>query len=79
MQVKDEDGKSRRDFLGAGARILAFGALGGYAVAQSTKRQRLENDPNCVKLPTCYTCVEFSGCALDKADKARTEFPGPQQ
>lgn len=75
MQTKDEEGKSRRDFLGTGARVLAFGALGTYAIAQGTKRKRLESDPNCVKLPTCYTCMEFSGCDLEKADKARADFP----
>ncbi len=75
MHDKDENGKSRRDFLGTGARVLAFGAFGTYAIAQATKRKRLENDPDCVRLPSCYTCLEFSGCELEKADKARTEFP----
>jgi|TARA_B100001964_G_scaffold72759_1_gene82471 uncharacterized protein YlaI len=48
--------------------------MAAYAVTQSIKTHRLENDPNCIRLYTCNECVEFAaGCSLPKADKFREQ------
>lgn len=45
--------------------------LGGLVVAGETKRRRLANDPNCIRLQTCADCVEFGGCTKPKAEDFR--------
>lgn len=61
----------RRQFLKAGTRYALLGGLGGLVVAGETKRRRLANDPNCIRLLTCADCMEFGGCAKPKAEDFR--------
>ena len=63
---------TRREFLAAGARTLALGSFAAFFVHQHLRARRLENDPNCVKLPTCTDCIELpTGCRLPQAEAHR--------
>lgn len=73
--TQNETSSDRRQFLSTAVRTVAFGAIGAYTIGQHVKRERLANDPNCVKIHTCAQCIEFGGCELPKAESARHEFP----
>ncbi len=62
---------NRRQFLKSGARYGLLGGLGGLLVAGNTKRRRLANDPNCIRVWTCADCVEFGRCTKPKAGDFR--------
>jgi hypothetical protein len=62
---------NRRAFFITSARSAALLALATFAAWQETKRRRLANDPNCIKLSVCSDCVEFGRCAKPKAQSAR--------
>jgi len=62
----------RREFFAIGIRTVVIGGFGAFALSQESKRRRLANDPNCVRLDTCQDCIELSsGCTKDKADHFR--------
>lgn len=69
--MKTTNPLARRQFLESGMRYALLTGLGGFAVAQELKRQRLENDPHCVHLWTCSDCAEFGHCAKPKAQESR--------
>lgn len=62
---------TRRGFFVTAARSGALLALAAFAVWQETKRRRLANDPDCIKLSVCSECVEFGRCIMPKATVAR--------
>ena len=62
---------NRRGFFITAARSAAFLALAALAAWEETKRRRLANDPNCIKLSVCSECLEFRRCAKPKAQSAR--------
>jgi hypothetical protein len=62
---------TRRGFFVSAARSGALLALATLAAWQETKRRRLANDPNCLKLSVCSECVEFGRCTKPKAQSAR--------
>jgi hypothetical protein len=61
----------RRGFFITAARSAALLALTTFAAWQETKRRRLANDPNCIKISVCSDCVEFGQCTKPKAQSAR--------
>ena len=62
---------NRRGFFVRAARSAALLGLAAFAAWQETKRRRLENDPNCIKLSACSDCVEFGRCIKPKAQFVR--------
>ena len=62
---------NRREFFITSARSAALLVLATFAAWQETKRRRLANDPNCVKLLSCSDCMEFGRCMKPKARSAR--------
>jgi|RhiMethySRZTD1v2_1073278.scaffolds.fasta_scaffold3001523_2 hypothetical protein len=64
---------NRRGFLVSGARTGGMLALATFAAWQETKRRRLANDPNCLKLSVCSECVEFGRCPKPRAQAARSK------
>ncbi len=69
----------RREFLRSGTRYVLLAGLGGLVVAGESKRRRLANDPNCIRLQTCADCVEFGGCTKPKAEDFRqTKTKAPE-
>ena len=62
---------SRRHFFVSAARSGVLLALATFAAWQESKRRRLANDPNCIKLSVCYECMEFDRCSKPKAQSAR--------
>lgn len=66
----------RRRFLKSGARYALLTGLGGLVVVAETKRRRLADDPNCIRLWTCQDCAEFGGCTKTKAERFRTGQTG---
>jgi len=62
---------NRRGFFVSAARSGMLLALATFAAWQETKRRRLLNDPNCLKLSVCSECVEFGRCTKPKAQAAR--------
>jgi len=74
LQKLTEAKTKRRDFFATGMRCVIVGGIGSFAAMQEFKRQRLVNDPNCIKLETCSQCIELpAGCSLDKAENFRVE------
>jgi hypothetical protein len=61
----------RRRFLKSGTRYALLTGLGGLVVVAETKRRRLADDPNCIRLWTCADGAEFGGCTKTKADNFR--------
>lgn len=71
---------TRREFLAAGARYLALGGFAAFFVQQQVRARRLENDPSCVKLPTCMDCIELpAGCRLPQAEAHRAAASPPRR
>jgi hypothetical protein len=62
---------NRRGFFVTAARSVALLSLSAFAVWQESKRRRLANDSNCLKLAVCSDCVEFGRCSKPKAESAR--------
>ena len=62
---------NRRGFFIAAARSAAFLALTTFAAWEETKRRRLANDPNCLRLSACSECIEFGRCTKPKSQSAR--------
>jgi len=78
MPDESEQPQPRRDFIAAGTRYAALGGFAAYLGAQAIKRQRLANDPNCIRLYTCQDCVELAaGCRLPKAENFRAASTKP--
>ncbi len=71
MNSLDHRAVNRRGFLIAEARWAALLGLAAFAAWEETKRRRLANDPNCIKLSACSECVEFGRCAKPKSQTAR--------
>ena len=71
MHSLPERSVNRRGFFITAARSAALLGLAAFAGWQETKRRRLANDPNCIKLTVCSECVEFGRCAKPKAEFAR--------
>lgn len=67
---------SRRQLFLASGRVLGLGGLAAFVAAQEFKRQRLANDPNCVKISPCQECLELSRCGKPKAEKFRISAGG---
>ena len=63
--------RNRRGFFITAARSAALLTLTIFAAWQETKRRRLANDPNCLKLSVCSDCIEFGRCTKPKAQTAR--------
>lgn len=77
MSADSKSSQPRRDFIAAGTRYAALGGFAAYLGAQAIKRQRLVNDPDCIRLHTCRDCVEFAaGCRLPKAEDFRSAGAG---
>lgn len=69
----------RRDFLRSGTRYVLLAGLGGLVVAGESKRRRLANDPDCIRLWTCADCARFGGCTKPKAEDFRqTKTKAPE-
>jgi len=62
---------ARRAFFLTAARSAALLAMTLFAAWQETKRRRLANDPNCIRLAACSDCFEFRRCPKPKAQSAR--------
>lgn len=62
---------TRRGFCVVAARLAALLVMAAFATWQETKRRRLANDPNCIKLSVCSDCLEFGRCTKPKAQSAR--------
>lgn len=58
---------NRRGFFISAARTVALVAMAAFAVWQETKRRRLADDRNCIKVLSCSDCVEFGRCSKSKA------------
>jgi hypothetical protein len=58
---------NRRGFFTAAARSAALLALATFAAWEETKRRRLANDPNCLRLSVCSECIEFGRCTKPKS------------
>jgi hypothetical protein len=71
MNALPDRSTNRRGFFITVARSAALLALAALAVLQESKRRRLANDPNCIKLFSCSDCVEFGRCSRPKAQSAR--------
>ncbi len=61
----------RRAFLRSGTRYVLLAGLGGLVVAGESKRRRLANDPDCIRVWTCDDCAQFGGCTKPKAEDFR--------
>jgi hypothetical protein len=61
---------NRRGFFVTAARSGALLALATFAAWQESKRRRLANDPNCIKVSVCSDCLEFGRCTKPKAQSA---------
>jgi hypothetical protein len=65
------DPENRRQFFSRGARYLALGGMAVYVGGQVIKTERLQGDPECVRLHPCVACAELGGCGKPKAEAFR--------
>ncbi|NOY95264.1 MAG: hypothetical protein GXO81_02590 [Chlorobi bacterium] len=60
----------RKEFIHSSGRWLLL-AIIGLVTGFLALNKRIEKDPECVVLPVCRGCNQFSKCTLPQADKQR--------